>query len=169
MLVKEHGLSVVRACRIVRFSRAAYYRSPRPAEEKDAELIEALNAVVERRPRNGFWKCYKRIRRQGYGWNHKRMHRVYCAMGLNLPRRTKRRVPKRVRQPLDAPAILNEVWALDFMSDALYGGRKIRILNVIDEGNREALATMPATSTQFAVPKLALESARSSTSSPTYK
>ena len=146
MLVKGHGLSVARACGIVRFSRAAYYRAPRVAEERDAEVIEALNAVVERRPRSGFWKCHDRLRRQGYGWNHKRLYRVYCAMGLNLPRRRKRRVPHRVRQPLNAPVILNEVWALDFMSDALYGGRKIRILNAIDEGNREALATMPARS-----------------------
>ena len=50
------------------------------------------------------------------------------------------RLPKRLRQPLDAPPVLNGVWALDFMSDALYGGRKFRTLNVLDEGNREALA-----------------------------
>jgi putative transposase len=88
---------------------------------------------------NGFWKCYRRMRRQGRPWNHKRVHRVYCALKLNLPRRAKRRLPKRLRQPLDAPPVLNGVWALDFMSDALYGGRKFRTLNVLDEGNREAL------------------------------
>jgi putative transposase len=59
---------------------------------------------------------------------------------FNLPRRTKRRLPTRLRQPLEAPPVLNRVWALDFMSDALYGGRKFRTLNVLDEGNREALA-----------------------------
>jgi len=75
---------------------------------------------------------------------------VYCALKLNLPRRTKRRLPTRVRQPLDAPAVLNKVWALDFMSDALYGGRKFRTLNIIDEGNREALAIEVA----FAIPSL---------------
>ena len=53
---------------------------------------------------------------------------------------TKRRLPGRLRQSLEAPAQLNHTWAVDFMSDALYGGRKIRTLNVIDEGNREALA-----------------------------
>jgi putative transposase len=61
-------------------------------------------------------------------------------MGLNLRRRTKRRLPTRLRQALAAPAILNGTWALDFMTDALYGGRKFRTLNVLDEGNREALA-----------------------------
>jgi putative transposase len=138
-LVAEHELSVLRACAIVRFSRAAYYRAPRAPLEADADVITALQAVVEKHPRHGFWKCYGRMRRQGHPWNHKRVHRVYCALKLNLPRRTKRRLPTRVRQPLDAPATLNSVWALDFMSDALYGGRKFRTLNVIDEGNREAL------------------------------
>ena len=138
-LVVEHKLSVLRACAIVRFSRAAYYRLPRAPLEADADLITALQAVVEKHPRHGFWKCYRRMRRAGHSWNHKRVHRVYCALKLNLPRRTKRRLPTRVRQPLDAPASLNTVWALDFMSDALYGGRKFRTLNVIDEGNREAL------------------------------
>ena len=55
-------------------------------------------------------------------------------------------MPTRLRQPLQAPAGLNQIWALDFMSDALYGGRKFRTLNVIDLGNREALAIEVSTS-----------------------
>ena len=95
--------------------------------------------MVEKHPRNGFWKCFDRLRRRGHGWNHKRVHRVYCGLGMNLPRRAKRRVPTRMRQPLVAPQSLNQVWALDFMSDALYGGRKFRTFNALDEGNREGL------------------------------
>jgi putative transposase len=114
--------------------------------ERDKEVIEALNGIVERRPRWGFWKCFDRLRLDGRGWNHKRVHRVYCALRLNLPRRTKRRVPKRLRQPLVAPTELNRIWALDFMADALYGWRPFRTLNVIDEGNREALGIEIATS-----------------------
>ena len=145
-LVTEHGLSVVRACRIVRFSRAAYYRPAPAALGRDRVVIEALQGVVERHPRSGFWKCFERLRRQGHGWNHKRVHRVYCALRLNLPRRTRRRLPSRIRQPLEAPRRLNGIWAMDFMSDALYGGRRFRTLNVLDEGNREALAIDVSTS-----------------------
>jgi len=54
-------------------------------------------------------------------------------MKLNLPRRTKRRLPTRIRQPLAAPSGLNQIWALDFMADALYGGRAFRTLNLIEE------------------------------------
>lgn len=64
---------------------------------------------------------------------------MYCALRLNLPRRTTRRVPKRVRQPLTAPPVLNQTWAIDFMTETLYDGRRIRLLTILDEGNREAL------------------------------
>ena len=60
--------------------------------------------------------------------------------------RTKRRIPARLRQPLVAPARLNETRALDFMADALYDGRAFRTFNVLDEGNREALAIEIGTS-----------------------
>jgi hypothetical protein len=66
--------------------------------------------------------------------NHKRLHRVYCALKLNLPRRTKRRLPTRLRQPLLAPLRLNKICALDFMADTLYSSRSFRTFNVIDEG-----------------------------------
>ena len=135
-----HGLSVQRACRVVRLSRAAYYRPPEDRLTHDQPVIDALNRVVEKRTRWGFWKCYDRLRLDGHRWNHKRVHRVYCALRLNLPRRTRRRVPRGERRPLEAPPVLNATWAVDYMSDALYDGRRFRTLNVIDEGNREGLA-----------------------------
>ena len=145
-MVQEHQLPVVRACRVVRLSRAAYYRPPPSPARADAAVIAALMAVVAEHGRWGFWKCFDRLRLQGHPWNHKRVHRVYCALRLNLPRRTKRRVPQRLRQPLAAPPRLNETWALDFMADVLYDRRRFRILTMIDEGNREALAIEIGTS-----------------------
>ncbi len=139
MLVDEHQLTVHRACRVVRLSRTAFYRPPVPASRRDAPVIAALTDVVARYPRWGFWKLFDRMRAEGRPWNHKRIHRVYCALRLNLPRRTTRRVPKRVRQPLAAPPVLNRTWALDFMGDTFYDGRRVRLLTMLDEGNREAL------------------------------
>jgi putative transposase len=146
ILVSEHSLAVRRACRAVGLSRTAWYRRPADPAVRDGAVIEALRAIVGQRSRWGFWKCYDRIRLDGQRWNHKRVHRVYCALRLNLPRRGKRRVPKRARRPLVAPAVLNGVWALDFMHDALYGGRRFRTLNILDEANREALAIEVGTS-----------------------
>jgi len=102
-------------------------------------VITALTDLVSRHGRWGFWKCFDRLRLDGHGWNHKRVHRVYRALRLNLPRRTSRRVPKRLRQPLLAPSGLNQTWALDFMTETLYDGRRVRALTVLDEGNREGL------------------------------
>ena len=146
MLTTEHRLSVRRACRVVGLARATWYTAPVDPTVRDAAVIVALQALIEEHPRWGFWKCYDRLRLDGHGWNHKRLHRVYVALRLNLPRRTRRRVPPRFRQPLIAPSRLNEVWALDFMHDALYGGRRFRTLNVLDEGNREGLAIEVGTS-----------------------
>jgi len=150
LLVTEHQLSVRRACRAVGLSRTAWYRRPAEPATRDRVVMEAVLAVVEQHGRWGFWKCFDRLRLDGHPWNHKRVHRVYCALRLNLPRRTKRRVPQRLRQPLVAPSTLNGIWALDFMHDTLYGGRRFRTLNVLDEANREALAievgaSIPAT------------------------
>jgi putative transposase len=118
--------------------------------ERDRAVIEVLNELVARRPRWGFWKLYDRLRLDGQAINHKRLHRVYCAMKLNLPRRTKRRLPTRIRQPLEAPRELNQIWALDFMADSLYSGRAYRTLNVIDEGNRQVLGIEVA----YSIPSL---------------
>jgi putative transposase len=114
--------------------------------ERDAQVIDVLSELSARKSRWGFWKLHDRLRLDGCGINHKRLHRVYCAMGLNLPRRTKKRLPTRPRRPLVAPNELNQVWAIDFMSDALYGHRPFRTFNVIDEGNREGLGIEVATS-----------------------
>jgi putative transposase len=146
MFVNEHRVSIQKACRIVGLSRTAYYRVPREALERDAVVIEVLNQIVTRQRRWGFWKCYDRMRLDGHGWNHKRVHRVYCSLRLNLPRRTKRRMPTRTPLPLGAPNQLNAVWSLDFVHDTLYDGRRFRTLNVLDDGNRQALGIEVATS-----------------------
>ena len=82
----EHQLPVRRACQIVRLSRAAYYRPPGSGHRRDAAVIAALTDVVVRYPRWGFWKCYARLRLEGAAWNHKRVHRVYCALRLKTCR-----------------------------------------------------------------------------------
>lgn len=139
-MVVEHRLSVQRSCRCVGMSRAAFYKIPVAATERDADIIKALNDLVERHARWGFWKCFGALRNRGYAWNHKRVYRVYCELRLNQKRRTKRRLPERIRQPLLVPLQPNQVWSADFVSDALYAGKRFRTFNVIDDFNRECLA-----------------------------
>jgi putative transposase len=130
----------------MRLSPLSWYRPAAPFEQRDREVMDALTALVEKHPRWGFWMCFDRLRLLGHPWNHKRVYRVYKAMKLNLPRRTKRRLPKRAQQPVVVEARANAEWSMDFMSDALYHGRRFRTLNVLDEGVREALAIVIDTS-----------------------
>lgn len=134
------GLSVLRACRLTTLGRASYYREPNDWRVKDAEVIDAINAVLEKAPNAGFWKCFWRIKRKHRQFNHKRVYRVYCRMGLNLKRRKKRVLPPRIAMPLDVVDEPNHQWALDFMHDSLYCGKRFRTLNILDEGTRECLA-----------------------------
>lgn len=106
----------------------------------DNELQSVLTTLTTKHSAIGFWQCCYRLWNKGHWWNHKRIYRVYTAMKLNIRRRSKRRLPERVKQPLVIPAAPNQTWSIDFMSDSLVDGRKFRLLNVIDDFNRESLA-----------------------------
>ena len=107
--------------------------------KQDDRYIDLLNDLVQKHVSIGFWQAYHRIRRTGEIINHKKLYRIYTAMKLNLRRKSKKRLPARVKRELFQPEAMNEVWSIDFMSDSLWNGRKIRLLNVIDDYNREIL------------------------------
>ena len=113
-----------------------YYESQRD----DGEVIDKLNELSEKYPTRGFDEYYGRIRNEGLKWNRKRVLRVYRLMNLKLRRKRKRRLPAREKESLSRPQEINNTWSMDFMSDSLVFGRKFRVLNVIDDYNREALA-----------------------------
>jgi len=72
--------------------------------------------------------------------NHKRVERVYREEGLSVRKRKRRRAVSVARTPLLRPERANEAWGLDFVSDALAWGRRLRALTVADLYTREALA-----------------------------
>jgi putative transposase len=134
-LVGEEGLPILRACAHLGLSRSSYYQRPANKAKADEPVIEVLNQVVAKNGRLGFSLCYDWMRLHGYEWNHKRVWLIYKEMGLNLPRRAKKRIPKIPRVPLIAPTQPNRMRALDFMDDMPYYGRPFRTPNVIDESN----------------------------------
>ena len=124
-----------------------YYQSRRD----DTEVIDKLEQLAEKYSRKGIDTYFKLIRREGIHWGRNRVLRVYRLMKLSLRRKGKKRIPARIKVPLKAREGLNTGWSLDFMSDALVNGRRIRVLNIIDEYSREALAvhadySMPSSS-----------------------
>ena len=144
-MIDQHNLSIRQACRIVNIPRSTYQYKIKN-KDSDLQIIQELGELVEKHPSIGFWKCYHRLRGQGYQWNHKRVYRVYTQMKLNIRRRAKKRLPARVKQTLFQPEKINQVWSIDFMSDSLWDGRRYRLLNIIDDFNREVLSIEADTS-----------------------
>jgi putative transposase len=77
---------------------------------------------------------------KGFAWNHKRVHRIYRELELNLRIKPRKRIKRDKPDVLSVPLAKNQVWSMDFMSDTLADGRSIRTFNVIDDYNREGLA-----------------------------
>ena len=76
-------------------------------------------------------------------------YRVYKLMRFNKRSKLKKRLPARVKQPLITPDLPNQTWSMDFVSDSLECGRKLRVLNILDDFDRSAIAqeisiSMPA-------------------------
>jgi putative transposase len=89
----------------------------------------------------GFGLCFLYLRNvKGFGWNHKRVYRIYRELELNLRIRPKKRLLRETPEPLTIPHSKNQVWSMDFMHDALGDGRNVRLFNVLDDFNREGLA-----------------------------
>lgn len=109
------------------------------SKKDDKMLMEELEKLAKSNPVEGFWKCYYRLRNSGTVVNHKRLHRVYKKMKLPLRRKVKKRLPRRVKEPLAVPEGFTQTWSIDFMSDVLSNGTKFRSFNVIDDFNREVL------------------------------
>ena len=112
-----------------------YYKSLKD----DEPIISKLLELAEKYPTRGFDTYYGKIRMEGLIWNRKRVLRVYRMLNLKMRRKKKRRLPARTKTTLEVPSVLNDTWSIDFMSDALTTGRRFRMLNVIDDHNREAL------------------------------
>jgi putative transposase len=137
-LMATHQLSQRRACGLIRITRRGF-RHP-PAEDRNRELRQRLRALAEERRRWGCPMLYRVIRREGFAVNHKRVERLYREEGLSLRRRRRRKRLSHLRVVRERPQAFNHAWAVDFVHDGLFDGRRFRALTVIDEWSRECLA-----------------------------
>ncbi len=142
-LKAAYEVSARRAQVVVGLSRGtAHYRSSR----NDVALREALRRIASERHRFGYRRLAIMLQREGQRHNLKKIYRVYKEEGLMVKRRQGRKRALGTRQPLPRPDSINQVWSLDFMSDALSCGRRFRVLGVLDQCSRECLTLVADTS-----------------------
>ena len=137
-------MSERRACSLVAADRKMIrYRSRRPPE---TELRARLRELANQRRRFGYRRLFILLRAEGEPSGINRIYRLYREEGLAVRKRRSRRKAIGTRAPILVEARPNVRWSLDFVHDQLAGGRRFRILNIVDDVTRECLAAIPDTS-----------------------
>lgn len=142
--MENFGLSERRACKLCQLNRSTFRYEKKPKD--DEYLRERIRFLAERHRRYGSPRIYALLRREGLKVNHKRVERIYHEESLSLRRKRRKKLRSESREKADAPTRINEKWSMDFVSDSIAGGRRFRVLNVIDEFTREALCQEADTS-----------------------
>jgi len=138
--VANRQVSIRLACNAFRISETCYRYRPKLSDE-NAEIAAWLIRLTDKETDWGFGMCFDYLRNvEGFGWNHKRVYRIYCELALNLRIKPRRRLKRNKPEPLKEPTRKDQVWSVDFMHDQLSDGRNYRLLNVIDDYRREGLA-----------------------------
>ena len=137
--VAARGISIRLACEIFQVSQTCYRYRPK-SNVQNEQIAEWLIRLTDNHRTWGFGLCFLYLRNvKGFGWNHKRVYRIYRELELNLRIKPRKRLQRDKPEPLAVPTAINPVWSIDFMHDQLEDGRSFRLLNVIDDFNREAL------------------------------
>ena len=137
--VATRGVSIALACRAFEVSETCYRYSPKLDDENE-QIADLLLGLTKSKKTWGFGLCFLYLRNvQGHVWNHKRVYRIYRDLELNLRIKPRKRLKREKPDELVVPEVPNEVWSMDFMADRLEDGRQFRLLNVLDDFNREGL------------------------------
>jgi putative transposase len=137
--VALHRVSIALACRTFGVSQTCYSHRSKLHNENE-QIADLLVALTRARKNWGFGLCFLYLRNvRGYRWNHKRVYRIYRELELNLRIKPRKRLKRDKPDALAVPEKPNMVWSMDFMADRLEDGRQFRLLNVLDDFNREGL------------------------------
>ena len=134
-----YGSSERRSCEVLTFGRSTCRYESVAAEQ--AALRMRIRDLAASRVSYGYRRIHVLLRREGWQVNHKRVYRLYSLEGLRMrPKRPRRHVSARRRKARVAASRRDERWAMDFMSDDLFDGRRIRVLTIVDHFSRESPA-----------------------------
>jgi putative transposase len=135
MILLHFGISLRRALDLIGLSSFMfYYRRKRD----DLEALALVRSYADEHPAHG-QDMMAKVFHRSHGWNHKKTERLYAKLKLAKVRKKRLRRLVQPKEPLLQPLAANECWSMDFMSDSLMDGSKVRVLNVIDDYNRQYL------------------------------
>ncbi len=137
--VARRGANIAPACRAFGVSET-YYRYGPNLRAENKEIAYLLTGLTDAPKTRGFGLCFLHLRNVKWNpWNHKRVYRIYCELELNLRIKISKRLKRNKPDALAVPEAPNVTWSMDFMADRLGDGRAFRLLNVLDDFNREGL------------------------------
>ena len=137
-MIEQFQLSERRACRLVGLSRDSFRNPPMASEQTQALRCRIVDIAHQRR-RFGYRRVHDLLRRDFPGVNHKRVYRLYREANLAVRKRKKSKRPLNERVPLQLAKAVNEVWSMDFVSDSLSNGRRLKYLTVADDFSHECV------------------------------
>jgi len=137
-LAMDFGLSIRRACELLELSRTSFGYEAREKEDEEA-IRKRLKELAEKRRRFGCRRLHVLLRREGVMINHKRTERIYREERLSLRIRRRKKHASSTRIEIPEPLYQNHIWTMDFMSDWLANGRKLKVFSLVDEYTRKCL------------------------------
>ena len=137
-MIKRFDLSERHACVLVGLSRDSYRHALVPGEQ-NVVLSAAIINIAQARRRFGYRRIHDMLRPAFACVNHKRVYRLYSEARLAVRKRKKVKYPANERVPLQIARSVNEVWSMDFVSDSLVTGRRLKCLTVADDFSHECV------------------------------
>lgn len=137
-MIELFDLSERRACRLVGLSRDSYRHEPEASAQTQA-LSGRIVEIAHQRRRFGYRRVHDLLRPEFPSVNHKRVYRLYRNANLAVRKRKKAKRPMHERVPLQLATRVNQVWSMDFVSDSLSNGRRLKYLTVADDFSHECV------------------------------
>lgn len=137
-MLQETSISERRACTLVGLSRDSWRHAPVRAEA-DRHMSQRITQLAHERRRFGYRRIGDLLRADGTAINDKRVYRLYRLADLAVRKRRGRKRLRLERVPLHRCEAINEVWSMDFVSDSLANGRRIKCLTITDDFSHECV------------------------------
>ena len=137
-MVRDLGLKRTKASKVTGMARSGHYYRFRLRHD-ERKIVNRMKELIEQQNTMGCEMMHEVLRREGLIRNHKRTERIYQEQGFSLKIRKRKRRISQIRLELPKATRPNQRWSMDFMQVALSGGRRFRLLCVIDQFTKECL------------------------------